>query len=176
MPGLAATCCYAAAAGVPAHLGYFIHGERHEEAPAIILLSIITPTLLFWVQFLYLQQSFAASALFTLSISSTFAVALWTSMVIYRLFFHPLYKFPGPIGARVSKFYHSYHSLPRFDGFRWLDRMHREYGDFVRTGQLSLVMLLLVQSSQANTHQDPTKLQYSNQLPYPSSLALAQDA
>ena len=161
MPGLAATCCYTAAAGVTAHLGYFIHGERHKEAPAIILLSIITPTVLFWGQFLYLQQAFGASALSTLAISSTFAVVLWKSVVIYRLFFHPLHQFPGRIGGRVSKFYHSYHSLPRFDGFRWLDRMHRQYGDFVRTGKLSLMTLLLVQSSPANTHQDLTKSQYS---------------
>jgi hypothetical protein len=51
MAGLAATCCYAATAGATAHLGYFIHGERHKEALAIILLSIITPTVLFWVQY-----------------------------------------------------------------------------------------------------------------------------
>lgn len=150
MPGLAATCCYAAVAGVTAHLGYFIHGERHEEAPTIILLSFITPTLMFWVQLLYLQQGIAASARSTIAISSSFAVALWTSMVLYRLFFHPLQHFPGPVGARVSKFYHSYHSLPRFDGFRWLNRMHREYGDFVRTGTFSLIALRLILFRLAN--------------------------
>jgi hypothetical protein len=142
MPGLAATCCYAAAAGVTAHLGYFIYGERHQEAPATVLLPIVTPTVMFWVQFLYLQQAFAESAFYTLAISSSFAIALWTSMVIYRLFFHSLRQFPGPIGARVSKFYHWYHSFPRFDCFQWLDRMHLQYGDFVRTGKLSLMTLL----------------------------------
>jgi hypothetical protein len=60
MPGLAATCCHAAFAGVTAHLGYFIHGERQQEAPAIML-SIIIPIVIFWMQFLYLQQGFATS-------------------------------------------------------------------------------------------------------------------
>ncbi|KAE9366630.1 cytochrome P450 [Stipitochalara longipes BDJ] len=132
--GLATLCCYAVAAGVTAHLGYFIHGERHEQAPATIALSLIAPILIFWIQLVYLGESFVASAFTTTAVSASFAIALWMSMVIYRLFFHPLRHFPGPVGAKISKFWHSYNSLPRLDGFRWLDRMYHEYGDFVRTG------------------------------------------
>ncbi|RFU23740.1 hypothetical protein B7463_g12599, partial [Scytalidium lignicola] len=98
MTGLAAVCCSAAAAGLTAYLGYFIYGERHEEALAIIALSIITSTLLFWVHLLYLQRGFMVSAFATTAISASFAGALWMSIVIYRLFFHPLRHFPGPAG------------------------------------------------------------------------------
>lgn len=145
MTGLAAICLFAAVAGLTAHLGYFIHGERHEEAADVIALSTITSTLMFLVQLLYLQQGFMVSVYSTAAILAAFASALWTSMVVYRLFFHRLRHFPGPVGARVSKFWHSYHVLPRMDSFRWLDRMYHEYGDFVRTGILSLVALISMQ-------------------------------
>ena len=135
MMGLAMTCCYAALAGVTAHLGYFIHGERHEQAPAVVALSFLTTTTLFWVELLYLHQGFVVAALTTTAISTSFAFSLWTSMLFYRLFFHPLRNFPGPTAAKASKFWHAYNTIPKFQGFLWLDRMHHEYGDFVRTGK-----------------------------------------
>ena len=36
---------------------------------------------------------------------STFLVSLWTNMLVYRGFFHPLKNFPGPFGAKFSKFW-----------------------------------------------------------------------
>lgn len=56
------------------------------------------------------------------------------SMVIYRLFFHRLCKFPGPLGARVSKFYSASLAAKDVQYHKNVARMHEKYGDFIRTG------------------------------------------
>ncbi|KAK3689303.1 cytochrome P450-like protein [Podospora appendiculata] len=60
-----------------------------------------------------------------------------TCLVIYRLFFHPLAKYPGPFLAKLSDAYMLYHA---WKGDRHLEfwRMHEKYGKFVRFGPNSL--------------------------------------
>ncbi|EDN98276.1 hypothetical protein SS1G_13134 [Sclerotinia sclerotiorum 1980 UF-70] len=65
---------------------------------------------------------------------SMVVVSLWTNILVYRAFFHPLRHFPGPFGARLSKFW----SLGKVmqSKFRWyqvLGDLKEEYGDYVRT-------------------------------------------
>lgn len=67
---------------------------------------------------------------------SCFVLSLWTNILIYRAFFHPLRKFPGPFGAKLSKFW-SLNKAMR-SGLRYyqvVDQLHEKYGDFVRTGK-----------------------------------------
>lgn len=49
------------------------------------------------------------------------------SLVIYRVFFHPLAKYPGPFLAKISDAYQLYHA---YKGDRHLEfwRMHQRYG------------------------------------------------
>lgn len=66
---------------------------------------------------------------------STVVVSLWTNILIYRAFFHPLRNFPGPFGARLSKFW----SLGKVveSKVRWyqvVGELKEKYGDYVRTG------------------------------------------
>lgn len=131
---LGSVCSCAAIAGVASHLGYFIHGEHHQEAPVLARLALLAIVLVFGLNFWGLQLGIVPAAGHTTAILASYAVPLWSSMIIYRLFFHRLRAFPGPLLARVSKIWHSYHTIPRLDGFRFLWRMHEEYGDFVRTG------------------------------------------
>lgn len=67
---------------------------------------------------------------------SCFVFSLWTSMLVYRAFFHPLHKFPGPFGAKLTKLWTLRKVIQ--SGLRWyqvLDELHEQYGDYVRTGQ-----------------------------------------
>ena len=50
-------------------------------------------------------------------------------MVVYRLFFHPLAEYPGPLLARVSGFHQLYHARK---GDRHLEfwRLHEKYGRY----------------------------------------------
>lgn len=60
-------------------------------------------------------------------------VAYGLTLVVYRLFFHPLSKFPGPKIAASTLWYEFYHDVVR-EG-KWLfeiERMHEEYGPIVR--------------------------------------------
>ncbi|OAP56057.1 hypothetical protein AYL99_09236 [Fonsecaea erecta] len=52
-------------------------------------------------------------------------------LVIYRLYFHPLAKYPGPFWARISNWYSVYHAAI---GDRHLQTYwaHQKYGKFVR--------------------------------------------
>ncbi|KAH6679289.1 cytochrome P450 [Halenospora varia] len=55
------------------------------------------------------------------------------SVAIYRLFFHPLSKYPGPVWAKITDWYNVYHC---FVGDRHLEfhRIHQKYGPIVRYG------------------------------------------
>ncbi|KAJ9611126.1 hypothetical protein H2200_004309 [Cladophialophora chaetospira] len=52
-------------------------------------------------------------------------------LVLYRLFFHPLAKYPGPILAKITNWYAVYHA---YIGDKHLDtyKAHLKYGTFVR--------------------------------------------
>jgi hypothetical protein len=54
-------------------------------------------------------------------------------LVIYRLYLHPLAKYPGTFLAKVTDWYNIYHC---YIGDRHLEfaRIHEKYGQFVRYG------------------------------------------
>lgn len=48
---------------------------------------------------------------------------------IYRLYFHPLAKFPGPKVAALTGWYEAYHDMYRRGMFIWkIQEMHEKYG------------------------------------------------
>lgn len=127
----------AAAVGVALHHIVFRKGEWHLQAPAVFTLWLLSYPALFVVELGLGAQNAAASALNTITTLSCLMGAVFASMTVYRLFFHRLRSFPGPKMARVSKLWHSYQCL---DGknHHVLDKLNRQYGDFVRTGMLDV--------------------------------------
>ncbi|KAJ5714392.1 cytochrome P450 [Penicillium malachiteum] len=57
----------------------------------------------------------------------------FTSLCVYRLFFHPYAKYPGPLLGKLTNYYAVYHS---WKGDQHLDmwRCHEKYGPYVRYG------------------------------------------
>jgi hypothetical protein len=50
-------------------------------------------------------------------------------LVVYRLFFHPLAKFPGPKLAAATDFYEQYYDVVKRGVWIWeIERMHQIYG------------------------------------------------
>lgn len=125
----------AVAAGCISHWTYFIHGEHHTNAPNLVQLAIILPTLFFLGIQHYTKSTWFQAATITGRVVFSFYTSLWTSIIVYRIFFHPLRKFSGPFMFKVSKLWHVYKLAPGSDNYLQLDKLHKQYGDFVRTGK-----------------------------------------
>jgi hypothetical protein len=51
------------------------------------------------------------------------------SLVVYRLFLHPLAKFPGPRITAITQWYEAYYDLVEGGTFMYkIERMHQIYG------------------------------------------------
>ncbi|KAI5815059.1 cytochrome P450 67 [Pyronema omphalodes] len=63
-----------------------------------------------------------------------FSITLFLSILIHRAFFHRTRSFPGPVLAKITKWYAVYLSMKNYQYYKELDQLHQKYGDFVRTG------------------------------------------
>lgn len=107
--------------GLGAHHLLFIHGEWHIQAPKIVLHHL--------VYFAALSVVISHAHL----VIASYILALFSSITIYRLFFHRLKHFPGPFLARITKLWHVWKARHR-QNYLVLEALHHQYGDFVRTG------------------------------------------
>jgi len=63
-----------------------------------------------------------------LAITFSIFVTYVTSTVIYRLYFHPLAKFPGPFWAKISTI-PSWWQTRKQSRHLWLLKLQEEYGE-----------------------------------------------
>ena len=124
----------AGAAGVLIHISIFIHGEWHLHALRLLQLHALAYIGLVSFDALYHRVSLSAA----LTVSSPqmfgmYTLCLLASISIYRVFFHRLRNFPGPVLASISKLWHFAHCLDS-KNYMLLEKLHEEFGDFVRTG------------------------------------------
>jgi cytochrome P450 len=61
----------------------------------------------------------------------------FASLAVYRLFFHPLSKYPGPWIAKITPWYDVYYAY-KGDKHLLFHQLHEQYGDFVRYGPNTL--------------------------------------
>ncbi|PTB73597.1 cytochrome P450 [Trichoderma longibrachiatum ATCC 18648] len=82
--------------------------------------------------------SWVSAISFSLQLHACFLLGLYASLLTYRLFFHPLKKFPGPLSARISTFWLTSYNYN--DVWRDVASLHEQYGPFVRIapGELSV--------------------------------------
>ncbi|KAF2683642.1 cytochrome P450 [Lentithecium fluviatile CBS 122367] len=118
--------------GVLSEAFLFSRGEWDRHAPRIVKISLLLTAsshLLFWKGF---GLTFAASIQETSLHGVTVLAGIFGSMITYRLFFHRLRTFPGPLPARVSAFWVIKQNYPNLRFFIKLRELHDRYGDFVR--------------------------------------------
>lgn len=68
-------------------------------------------------------------------VAISFDTGLFFSIGIYRLLFHRLRKFPGPLGAKLTRFYTVSKAAKNVQYYKEVEKMHEKYGDFIRTGE-----------------------------------------
>lgn len=71
-------------------------------------------------------------------LATSFNVAVFLSIGIYRSFFHRLRRFPGPPLAKVSRFYSAYKASQGLQYFKQVREWNEQYGDFIRTGEYGI--------------------------------------
>ncbi|PYI09740.1 cytochrome P450 [Aspergillus sclerotiicarbonarius CBS 121057] len=69
-----------------------------------------------------------------LQLDGALMTGLFGNIVLYRLFFHRLRNVPGPVGARISRFYAGYETWKHAQMHRHVQSLHQQYGDVVRIG------------------------------------------
>ena len=130
----------AAALGVLSHLCLFIRGEWHMQAPTLLTFYSILSLFIFLAEIRYGASDALSSLYETFLLVSSYSAALFTSMVIYRKYFHRLRHFPGPWLAGATKFWHVYQCR---DGRNHLllERLRCQYGPIIRTGPEELTVI-----------------------------------
>ena len=135
--------------GVASHLLWFIHGEHHMRTPAIFKVYATVTGVVFAVYAVYgpLLEMFGAPKrhmiahlIYFFSLYLAYFLSLFTSIIVYRIFFHRLRRFPGPPLAKVSKLWHVFKVLHK-DNYVLLEEFRKKYGDYVRTGKQDSTML-----------------------------------
>lgn len=131
--------------GVAIHHAHFIHGEWHIQAPTIVRCYGSLFACLMIAKLSDFHSPALASSLFHGLLLGYLAhlAGLLSSIVTYRVFFHQLTRegFPGPLPARVSKLWHVWQARDS-KNYLVLDKLHNEYGDFVRTGPSEITCFL----------------------------------
>jgi hypothetical protein len=127
------SCIIASTAGLLSHHLYFIRGNHTSNARDIIGAHLVGLGLLLY------KTSSAAGTLsqglpVCAAVSSAYLAALFASIGIYRVFFHPLRHVPGPFALKVTQLYMPWLGRDGQLHKRFL-RLHEEYGDFVRVGE-----------------------------------------
>jgi hypothetical protein len=121
------------ALGVGSHLGHFIHGEHHMQALRLFLFLITSPFAIFaLIGRLDEQTSTVLAAQKTATVVLSYVSSLAASIFTYRIFFHPLRHFPGPLTGKLTKISHFLRLLKASDNYLQTDRLHKKYGDIVR--------------------------------------------
>lgn len=131
----------AAILGVASHLIYFIRNEHHLQAGRLVRVYSLAVCVLCLVVSEMNGEVPRKAAFLSAALGLSYFLGMFTSMVTYRIFFHRLNRFPGPFGAKVSKLWHAWHVLDSKQ-YLLLDKLHKTYGDFVRTGKHSIKAIL----------------------------------
>lgn len=127
---LLATFC--AIAGVVSHKTYWSRHEFDAQVPTILLGAVLIHFAL--TVFFFRESDLFASSLYADLLELSYAVALFASITVYRLFRHPLQRFDGPYWARLTTWWKVKHITEEGPHYALFDKLHRQYGDVVRTG------------------------------------------
>lgn len=119
------------------HYGLFVHQGWHLHSPMIFTIHLLA--FILYTAFLIKIKgcNISSSFLEAMLVFSGYLTTLLMSIAVYRLYYHRLSRagFPGPRLARTTKIWHAW-ACRDSKNFLVLDELARQYGDFVRTGEM----------------------------------------
>ncbi|KAE8357001.1 cytochrome P450 [Aspergillus coremiiformis] len=133
---------FAALLGTLLHITIFRTSFRVEEY-LYRLLGIYAVTVIFLIYAYFSATEFSPNqALGRVGlIVVSFNAGLISSISVYRVLFHRLHRFPGPFGAKLTRFWSAYLAAKNVQYHVELKKLHEQYGDFVRTGPREISIL-----------------------------------
>lgn len=129
-------------AGVLMHVLVFRIGEWDVASPSIFSYHVVTALVASWAS-AQLQIPAAEVA----KCSGYYVAGLYLSMLLYRVCFHRLRKYPGPFLAKITNFYITARSFKKFHLFEEVQKLHSQYGDYVRLGKWNFWYVICSQVS-----------------------------
>lgn len=136
MPPLTGAICI----GVTTHVIVFARGEWERHVVTIAWSIFLSPALIYAATSRFIGGLYIQFLIYTLTTVIGFSVGFLISMGIYRIYFHRLRKFPGPLGARLSGFWSMGTALRGFQLHKKTQQLHEFYGDFVRIRKKNLAI------------------------------------
>lgn len=124
--------------GLLSHILLFIHGEWHMWASRLFWGAVCTSVAIFTLLLSHERVMTCMTVWEIVPPLLAYLLGLFGSIVVYRVFFHRLRRFPGPFWASVSKFWHVYQCTDSRNHLL-LDRLFKQYGPLVRTGTLRAI-------------------------------------
>lgn len=125
----------AAFSGIISHQILFKRFEV-DTHPLLIFVSFLgAPSIASYVLRNYTTRYEENASLIGFLLVVCYLVSLWISIIVYRAFFHPLGKFPGPFYGKLTKLWAlSQAAKTHLKWYQVDTELHKKYGDYVRTG------------------------------------------
>lgn len=139
-------------------LQFFVRNEPRTDYVVFPFLAAICAVIPY--SFYSSGLSVADAYLETARISGAFFGTLTTSILVYRYFFHPLGKYPGPKLARLSRFW----NVRKLQGGKFhelVQQLHRQHGPVVRIGECQVVVRDCEEKELTNLLPGPNELSFS---------------
>jgi tryprostatin B 6-hydroxylase len=105
----------------------------------------------------------------TSAVAASFLAGLYGALLVWRAFFNPLNKFPGPWPARLGNLWFSVH-VRKSDAYYKLQAMHKKWGHIVRIGSndLSITDPTIMEAAYGRNSEVTKSWWYDNDYPLSS--------
>ena len=133
-----------------------VQGDAFHGAQAAALLGVLFHLSIRGIEFELVMFHFLAAGTFVFAglifafgvakatlFGLSFDVGALVSIAVYRLLWHRCRSFPGPLAAKLTRFYAANLSAKDLQYYKELAKLHEQYGDFVRTGEYSRLIWIV---------------------------------
>lgn len=136
----------AAIAGVFTHMLYFKKGEHHLYGIRYVELFLFSLVATATLNRSYLAdadavpQGWGEALAHSGKLHACYLGGIYAGLVVYRLFFHPLRHFPGPLDLKISALSLTYR-VRHLDCHKRVQELHSQYGPFLRIGPSAISVI-----------------------------------